>query len=238
MIFINILSIIANAYVFGVVSNILGSQIADSGLSTSKDKMKEFCNYNDFDRDTQQTIEKYYSSMFLRQKDLFFGEQTFDNISNILLAKVRFEMWKKNYFESDKFFINPEFSSEFFVKALTFIKSKIFLENERIINEGEKSSEIYFVTQSSICHVTIHGILMKILKEGDNFGEISLFLQSGRRTASVTSMVTNDFLFIPGKLALKLFQDFPNVTNIVRQTAIENFYRTITMTRSSLITKI
>ena len=238
MIFINIFSIIANAYVFGVVSNVLGSQISESGVSSNKDKIKEFCNYNDFSYETQTTIDKYYNCMFLRQKDLFFGGETFNNISNILLAKVKFEMWKKNYFESDKFFINPEFSSEFFVKSLTCMQSKIFLENERIINEGEKSNDIYFVTQSSVCHVTIHGILMKILKEGDNFGEIAVFLQSGRRTASVTSQTTNDILFIPGKIALKLLQDFPDVTNIIRKNAMESFYRTISMTRSSLITKI
>eukprot|EP00340_Litonotus_pictus_P001385 CAMPEP_0170526920 /NCGR_PEP_ID=MMETSP0209-20121228/12335_1 /TAXON_ID=665100 ORGANISM="Litonotus pictus, Strain P1" /NCGR_SAMPLE_ID=MMETSP0209 /ASSEMBLY_ACC=CAM_ASM_000301 /LENGTH=262 /DNA_ID=CAMNT_0010817047 /DNA_START=372 /DNA_END=1157 /DNA_ORIENTATION=- len=239
MILINIISLVANGYVFGYVANLLNNNSEnEGGISTELDKMKEFVNFHGFEPKLKERIEKYYTIMFKRQRDLFLGEEVFSDVSDLVLVQVKFEMWKETYFSFDKFFINKEVSVEFFADALKCMKAKVFLENERIVNEGEKSFDFYFVTSGAKCQIMIHGIIINILYEGESFGEVSVFLQSGRRSASVQSITLSDYVYIPGRDFLRILRDHPTVAEFIKQRAYENFYRTISMTRVNVMSRL
>lgn len=239
MILINIISLVANGYVFGYVANLLNGGTGSEGdISSHVDKMKEFVNFHNFKPKLREKIDKYYSIMYKRQRDLFLGENIFSDVSDLVLVQAKFEMWKESYFCLDKLFIDDTCSSEFMADCLKEMKAKVFLEKERIINEGERSHDFYFVTSGAKCQVLIHGIIINILYEGDTFGEVSIFLQSGRRSASVQSISVSDFVYIPGKAFLKILRDHNEAAEYIKEKALENFYRTISMTRVSTATKL
>jgi CRP-like cAMP-binding protein len=239
LILINIVSLVANGYVFGYVANLLsGAGGSEGGISNQLDKMKEFLIFHGFKPKLNDKIEKYYTIMFKRQRDLFMGEAIFADVSELVLVQAKFEMWKDIYFSMDKLFLNDACSSEFLNDSLKHMKAKVFLENERIVNEGEKSCDFYFITSGARCQVLIHGIIINILHEGDTFGEVAIFLQSGRRSASIQSISVSDFIYIPGECILKILRDHPEAAEYIKERAFENFYRTISITRIKAATRL
>jgi len=237
IIIINIVSLITNANIFGVIAVTLKS--ADGGGDTNLeriDSIKDFANYQGIDPKLKSQITKFYEQMYKRQRSLYFGKDIFEDLSDSLKTFFKYYYWKKIYFFYDKIFI--QFSSDFLKDSLLAMKAKMMLEKERVINEGESSTDFYMLPGGAKCAVTIHGIVVKNLIEGCSFGETSIFLNSEKRTATVKCLNQTDILYIPGDNFLTILRNHPDAARYFRQVAEANFFKTIRMTRLSLITQI
>lgn len=239
VIIINVIALITNANIFGYIAVTLknSSVGASEDLNLERiENINDFLNYQEINDELKLDIKNYYLLMYKRQRDLYYGKNIFDDLSNCLKVIAKFEYWKANYFAFDTLFISC--SSEFLADSLLVMRAKMFLVNERIVYEGESSTDFYFVPSGGKCAVIIHGNRVKVLKEGEYFGETACFLSSEKRTASVDSLNLSDILYIPGKDFVNLLRNHQDEAEYLRSVAMSNFYNTIALTRISLATQL
>jgi CRP/FNR family transcriptional regulator, cyclic AMP receptor protein len=95
-------------------------------------------------------------------------------------------------------------------------KRRHFIANEIIVNKGELGKSFFFVQEGEL-RVTIHVPVeerrniqagVNDLKEGDFFGEVSLF-ESRLRTATVTGLTNGLLLEIDGKMLGTYLDEHP-----------------------------
>ena len=241
IIIVNVIALITNANVFGYVAMLLSNGSGNEGdttLRTKLDHLNDFLNYQEVESELKKKINDYNILMFKRQRDLFYEEELFNDLPDCLKVEAKFQMWKGTYFVMDRLFANNEISSEFFSEAILKMKGKIFGQDERITYEGEQSMDFYLIPKGGKCNVSLHGVVVRELKQGDYFGEIAIWLKSQKRSASVTSLARSDYLVIQGKDFLSLLRNHPKEADIFKNVAKENFNRTIYMSRLSLVSRL
>ena len=118
------------------------------------------------------------------------------------------------------------------------MKAKMFLSNERILHEGENTTDFYLLPIGGRCAVMVHGVRIKILREGEFFGETAIFLSSEKRTASVDSLNLSDILYIPGNEFLTIIRNHNEEAEYLKSIAMSNFYNTMPLTRISLAAQL
>ena len=114
----------------------------------------------------------------------------------------------------------------------------MFLVSERIIQEGENSTDFYMLPSGGRCAVKVHGVMMRVLKEGEFFGETAIFLTSEKRSASVDSLNLSDILYIEGRDFLSLLRNHQEKTEFFKRLAMSNFFNTVPFTRIALATQL
>ncbi len=112
------------------------------------------------------------------------------------------------------------------------------MKNDIIITEGQSDSTFYLMSRNGMCSIKIGGELIKNMKYGEFFGEISIILRSKRRTASVINERDNDFLALDGPVFEKMLQDYPEDYNYLKNKAKERLMDNIKITPSKLWAKL
>ncbi len=168
--------------------------------------------------------------------NLFFQNDMFDGLCDSLVVQSKFQYWKNNYFQFDHFFRNCQ--SQFFIDSILVMKAKMVVRNERLIHEGESSTDFYFITDGGSCAVSVHGVRIKILQKGDYFGETAVFMTSEKRTASVDSLILSDLLYIEGGDFVNLLRNHHEEQAKLKSIAMANFFNTVGLTRVSLATQL
>jgi hypothetical protein len=238
IVFINIVALIVNANIFGYIAVTLKNSSLGGGEESNLeriDSINDFLNYQQVDNKLKHDIKNYYLLMYKRQRDLFYGNDIFDDLSKTLKIISNFEYWKGVYFSYDTFFIKC--SSSFFADSLLVMRAKMFLANERVIHEGESSMDFYLIPSGGKCIVKVQGVTVKVLKEGEYFGETATFLTSQKRSASVDSVNLSDLLYIKGEDFITLLRNYNEEAEMLKSIAMSNFYNTIGLTRISLATQ-
>jgi CRP-like cAMP-binding protein len=235
IILINVVSLIVNANIFGYIAVTLKNSDVGGDVNLERiESIKDFANYQGIDTKLKNQITKFYEQMYKRQRSLYFGKDIFEDLSDSLKTYFKYYYWKKIYFFYDKVFV--QFSPEFLKDSLLAMKAKMMLEKERVINEGESSTDFYMLPGGAKCAVTLHGITIKTLTEGGYFGETAIFLNSEKRTATVKCLNQTDIIYIPGNDFLTILRNHPEASDYLRKVAESNFFKTIKMTRLNLIT--
>lgn len=234
IILINVVSLITNANIFGYIAVTLKNSDVGGDVNLERiESIKDFANYQGIDTKLKNQITKFYEQMYKRQRSLYFGKDIFEDLSDSLKTYFKYYYWKKIYFFYDRVFV--QFSPEFLKDSLLSMKAKMMLEKERVINEGESSTDFYMLPGGAKCAVTLHGITIKTLTEGCYFGETAIFLNSEKRTATVKCLNQTDIIYIPGNDFLTILRNHPEPASYLKKVAESNFYRTIKMTRLNLI---
>ena len=101
------------------------------------------------------------------------------------------------------------------------LKPKIYMKNDIMITEGDNTTEVYFMSSTSITHIKIGGEWVKNLESGDYFGEIAIFLVSARRSASVICLKDSDFLILEGDVFQTVLRDYPEYYQNIKSSAIQ-----------------
>jgi hypothetical protein len=234
IILINVVSLIVNANIFGYIAVTLKNSDVGGDVNLERiESIKDFANYQGIDTKLKNQITKFYEQMYKRQRSLYFGKDIFEDLSDSLKTYFKYYYWKKTYFFFDRVFV--QFSPEFLKDSLLAMKAKMMLEKERVFNEGESSTDFYMLPGGAKCAVTLHGITIKTLIEGGYFGETAIFLNSEKRTATVKCLNQTDIIYIPGNDFLTILRNHPEPAIYLRKVAESNFYKTIKMTKLSLI---
>lgn len=223
---LNIIALAIAANIFGYIALIL-EKINSSNVTNSQtirdrtDLLTEYMLYENIDEDLRNDVVQYCKFMYIRQRMLFTNDEIYTDLNPILLAHVKFELWKKTYFVKDRLFSMDLISPMFITRALEVMEGRIYKNDETIIEQGEHSMDFYLVCTASICEVSCSGLLMAILKEGDYFGDTSVFTSSKKRLATVTSKSDGDYIIIPGNKFYELLLDFEDERNFFNQRAVK-----------------
>lgn len=199
-----------NASIFGNVAVIIGKMSVglDPFVQEKIDIMKEYMNFMRFEIDTINTIEEYHKNIWMKQRNMMYPHDFFDNLSSALHKLILLDQWRKSFFEVSSFL--PDVSERFFSDMLPLFRPKIFMKDDVIISEGEVTTgAIFFIPKNGTCSVKIGGEWVRNMIVGEFFGEVAIFLRSRRRTATITCLKNSDFLSIEGEDFEKLLQDYP-----------------------------
>jgi CRP-like cAMP-binding protein len=118
--------------------------------------------------------------------------------------------------------------SRFFASAPAVLLSNLVLAfepravaaGEVVVEEGERSSDVYFVCRGSLEAVAADGTHLGTIGEGEFFGEIAA-LTGTPRTATVRAATGCDLLFLPSASFRRMLHDFPEAEAEFRRIAAE-----------------
>jgi len=233
-----IISMGLNASIFGNVAVMLSKMSVglDPFVQEKVDIMKEYMNFMKFEKKFIGTIEEYHVNIWMKQRNMMYPEGFFSNLSIALQKLIFLYQWSRNFFEISK--LLPSISKEFFSDILPILKPKIFMNKDIIITEGDSTTSVFIISKTGSCSVKIGGEWICDMGMGDFFGEISIFLRSKRRTATVISLKDSDFLSINGDDWEKLLRDYPEDYEKMKIIAKERLLRNIKLYPSKLFAKL
>ncbi len=118
--------------------------------------------------------------------------------------------------------------SRFFASAPAVLLSNLVLAfeprsvaaGEVVVEEGERSSDVYFVCRGSLEAVADDGTRLGTIGEGEFFGEIAA-LTGSPRTATVRATTGCDLLFLASASFRRILHDFPEAEAEFRRIAAE-----------------
>jgi len=236
--FVLAVSIGLNASIFGNVAVFLDNiSFGLSPILQSKvDIMKEYMSFMEFDDIFITQISEYHLNLWMKQRNMLYPADFFDDLSLCLHKSLLVDQWKKSFFEISNFV--KLISYHFLLDMVPKLKPKIYMRNDVMITEGDNTCEVYFMSSTAVTHIKIGGEWVKNLEPGDYFGEIAIFLVSKRRTASVICLKDSDFLILEGDVFEKFLRDYPDDYASIKGVAIQKFLSSMKLYPTSLFAKI
>ena len=121
-----------------------------------------------------------------------------------------------------------DLSDEDMLKVKSNIRAKPFNRRDIVLQKGGVGDNLLFLLsgQLQVVDVTEDGraIGLRMLKEGDFFGEIAL-INNSTRSASVVALSNVLVAFLPASIALELFTHSPTVANKILRHLAEKIQR-------------
>lgn len=205
-------------YIIGNVASILSQQDPSKAYYTKNiERLKAFVKYRKLPVELQNKIKNYYTYAWKRR--LGFDESS---LLTSLPPALKIEtalFLKKDILEKIPIFKKApdNFKQEV---ALNF-RSMVFSPGDVVCSEGEIGNEMYFIIQGELEVVSGDGKkIIAVLKDGNFFGEISLFKNSPR-TASVKALTYSDLYILEKKNFVQILSRFPSVAEQLHAVANE-----------------
>lgn len=235
---IAIFSTIINAYIFGNIAVLIATMGSDvSPLLQSKiDIMGEYMYFMKIDKLFIDQIEEYHLNLWFKQRTIMYSADFFDDMTLSIRKMLLLDQWNKGFFQNSHFL--SIVSSKFILDMIPLFKPKIYMKMDTIINEGDFKTEIFFISKTGICQVSISGEWVTNISKGEFFGEIAVFLRSRRRTSTVICLKDSDFLKIEGESYECLLKDYPNDALEIKKFAVSKLIGSMKLYPSGLFSKI
>nr|WP_315475656.1 Crp/Fnr family transcriptional regulator [uncultured Undibacterium sp.] len=121
-----------------------------------------------------------------------------------------------------------DISEEDMLQVKTSFRVKQFLRRDIVLQKGAVGDNLLFLLsgQLQVIDVTEDGraVGLRILKEGDFFGEIAL-INGSTRSASVVALSNVLVAFLPAAISMQLFTNSPSVANKMLRHLAEKIQR-------------
>lgn len=235
---ISVVSMGLTASIFGNVAILISNMsFGVSPVVQEKiDVMKEYMSYMKYEKNFIDTIEKYHVNIWSKQRTMLYSEDFFGDLNSSLMKMILIDQWKPTFFVIGKWM--KLFSNQFFINMIPKLKPKIFMKKDVIITEGDSSQDVYFISSTGQVSIKISGQWVKNMKGGEMFGEISIFLRSRRRTATVTSLNDSDYLVLSGEVYEECLRDFPETSQKIKHIGINRLMSSIKLYPSFVFAKL
>lgn len=140
-------------------------------------------------RELRNRIREYYEVKF--QGKMFNETSILDELNPLLREKV-INFNCRSLVKSVEFLAtaDPDFVSD----LISCLNVEVYLQGDKIIEEGCIGNQMYFISQGSVSVSTKTQMRPRVLSEGEHFGEICLFVSNLRRTATVVAQ-TNAYVY-------------------------------------------
>jgi glucose-6-phosphate 1-dehydrogenase len=102
------------------------------------------------------------------------------------------------------------------------LRPKQVAEGEAIVTKGELGSELFLIEQGEVEILDDHGAPVKVLRDGDVFGEVAL-LMSTPRTATVRARIPTDLYTLNKADFSRILRDHPQFATAMQQVAKERY---------------
>jgi glucose-6-phosphate 1-dehydrogenase len=110
----------------------------------------------------------------------------------------------------------------FLEQVILALRPKQVGEGEMIITKGEIGRELYLVEQGEVEILDDAGKVVKVLRDGDVFGEIAL-LRSSPRTANVRAKIPTDLYVLDKRDFSRILRDHPQFATRLQDVARERY---------------
>jgi glucose-6-phosphate 1-dehydrogenase len=110
----------------------------------------------------------------------------------------------------------------FVEQVIMALKPKQVAAGEVLIREGEIGHEMYIIEQGQVEVVDKAGVVIKVLTDGDVFGEIGVLL-STPRNATVRARIPTDVYMLEKSDFARILRDNPNFAAAINQVARERY---------------
>jgi len=115
-------------------------------------------------------------------------------------------------------------SKEEILSICRLLKNEHFKKNEYIIKTGEKEHKVYCIIRGNAEVLSCFGcndeIRLRILTEGDFFGEMSFFSEDFSRTADIKALTDLELLSLDSKAFNRIIKAYPVTMRNIIQTAV------------------
>jgi hypothetical protein len=202
-------------FIIANIANILSKRNpARAQFFNNLEQLKIFVNYRNIPLSLQKKIRDYYD--YIWKKKLGFDESIFlsglpQGLRNEVSLHLRKEILQKI----------PLFdgvSNEFLNEVSLFMRPIVCVPNEYVFKEGDTGNEMYFVIKGKL-NVISGKEEISVLTDGDFFGEIALFADNKRRTASVKSESYSDLYRLDKDLFDEVLKHYPQIAEHIREIA-------------------
>ena len=120
----------------------------------------------------------------------------------------------------------------FLEQVIMALKPRQAAAGEQLITRGEIGRELYLIEQGEVDVLDENGLVIKVLTDGDVFGEVGVLL-STPRNATVRARIPTDLYVLEKADFSRILRDNPNFATTIRTVAKERF--DITMKTEALI---
>ena len=114
----------------------------------------------------------------------------------------------------------------FLEQVIMALKPRQAAAGEQLITRGEIGRELYLIEQGEVDVLDENGAVIKVLTDGDVFGEIGV-LMSTPRNATVRARIPTDLYVLEKADFSRILRDNPNFANTIRTVAKERFDVTV-----------
>ena len=114
----------------------------------------------------------------------------------------------------------------FLEQVLMALKPKQFEQGERIITKGNIGDQLFLIEQGEVEVLDDAGKPVKVLRDGDVFGEVALIL-STPRTATVRAKIPTDLYTLDKSDFSRILRDHPQFAETIQQVAKERYNVTV-----------
>jgi voltage-gated potassium channel len=204
-------------FIIGNVANLLSKRNpARNQFFNNLDQLKVFVNYRNIPLSLQKKIGDYYT--YIWKKKLGFDESVFlSGLPQGLQNEVSIHL-KREILEKIPLFKGV--SDDFLRDVSLHMRPIICVPGECVFNEGDIGNEMYFVIRGKL-EVVMNNEPLTVLTDGDFFGEISLFTEQKRRTATVISQSYSDLYRLDRELFEEVLRRYPKIAELIKKIADE-----------------
>jgi hypothetical protein len=110
----------------------------------------------------------------------------------------------------------------FLEQVILALKPKQVTEGEMIVTKGEIGRELYLIEQGEVEILDEAGKPIKVLRDGDVFGEVAL-LRTSTRTASVRAKIPTDLYTLDKRDFARILRDHPQFAAGIQKVAKERY---------------
>ncbi len=110
----------------------------------------------------------------------------------------------------------------FLEQVIMALKPRQAAAGEQLITRGEIGRELYLIEQGEVEVLDENGVVIKVLSDGDVFGEIGVLLSSARN-ATVRAKIPTDLYVLDKGDFSRILRDNPNFASAIKKVAKERF---------------
>ena len=202
-------------FIIGNVASLLSKRNpARAQYFNNLDQLKIFVNYRRIPPSLQKKISDYYT--YIWKKKLGFDESVFlSGLPQGLQSEVSIHL-KREILEKIPLFQGV--SDKFLGEVSLHMRPLVCVPGENVFTEGEIGNEMYFIIRGKL-KVLLNSKVVSTLTDGDFFGEIALFTDQKRRTATVKSISYSDLYRLDRELFDEVLRRYPKIADHIKEIA-------------------
>jgi len=202
-------------FIIGNVANLLSKRNpARNQFFNNLEQLKVFVNYRKIPFNLQKKISDYYS--YIWKKKLGFDESVFiSGLPQGLQNEVSVYL-KRDILEKISLF--GRVGDDFLRDVSLHMRPIVCVPGECVFKENDPGNEMYFVIRGKL-EVISGKKTIASLTDGDFFGEIALFTEQSRRTATVKSITYSDLYRLDRELFVEVLKRYPAIADQIKKTA-------------------
>jgi voltage-gated potassium channel len=204
-------------FIIGNVANILSkSNPARTQFFNNLEQLKIFVSYRNIPGHLQKRVSDYFN--YIWKKRLGFDESVFlSSLPQGLQNEVSVHL-RRDILQNIPLFKGV--SDEFLKEVSLHMRPIVCVPEEYIFKEDDIGHEMYFIIRGKL-EIIMNEKVLSVLTDGDFFGEIALFTDHKKRTATVKSVYYSDLYRLDRELFDEVLKRYPKIAEHIKKIAEE-----------------